>query len=100
MRTTTNAMSMAQYAMENLLTDLLHRRSVCGEVGVSQVTRLDGDRPCWHLWTEDGKGFYLVELKDVGQVVCGRTGSEKRALQEMEADFVMCYYPLTDVHDA
>lgn len=87
--------ALAQKAMDKLLVDLLSRDQVFQAVRVTQVTRMDGDLPCWYLWTEENHGVYQLELQDVGQVCCGRQAVAKPFL-EMEADFVLRYFPFSD----
>ncbi len=86
---------LAQNAMDRLLVDFLIREQVLEAVRVTQITRLDGDNPCWYLWTEDNRGVYKLELKDVGQVLCGGHALAKPLLA-MEADFVLQYLPFAE----
>ena len=87
--------ALAQKAMDNLLVDLLCREQAFEAVRVTRITRLHGDRPCWHLWTEDNQGVYQLELQEVGQVFCGSMVEIKPFL-EMEADFIIRYIPFAE----
>lgn len=87
--------ALAQQAMDKLLVDLLIREQVFEAVQVTQITRLEGDHPCWYLWTENNQGVYQVELQGIGQVLCGRQAVAKPFL-DMEADFVIRYIPFSE----
>lgn len=87
--------ALAQKAMDRMLVDLILHEEIFDAIRVTQITRLDGDRPRWYLWTEDNQGVYQLELKDVGQVLCGGHTVAKPSLA-MEADFVLQYLPFAE----
>ena len=92
MNSTKRERVLAQKAMDSLLLDYMLCEPLFQEICVTQITRMDGESPCWYLWGDNNQGVYQLKLQNVGQVICDGEIPENTC-QEMEAEFVLQYLP-------
>jgi hypothetical protein len=81
--------------MEDMFIPLFLDEQACQKIGFTHISRLVGEMPGWYLWTKDRKGAFLLELVAIEPMDMTHSISLDR-IPELEASFVLRYYPSPD----
>ena len=86
---------LVRRVMEDTFIPLFLDEQACQKIGFTHISRLIGEMPGWYLWTKDRKGAFLLELVAIEPMDMTHSISLDR-IPELEASFVLRYYPSPD----
>ena len=90
-----DAIDLACRVMEDTFIPLFLDEEARQKIGFTHISRLIGETPGWYLWTKDRKGAFLLELVAIEPMDMTNSISLDR-VPEVEASFVLRYYPSPD----